>query len=247
VVDGRSAGGGLPVIDLPLVFVAGLLGSAHCLGMCGPFALSVAGGAVGLSAGLIRQLAYTLGRVSTYAFLGAIAGRLGSAAADRMSPWIDTLAWLAIAAGAVLSVQGCHSAGWLPRRFPQRASTLGCLAAGPFAGLLRGGVAGVFVAGLGTGLLPCGLVYGLLALAASRGSAGGGLLTMTVFGLGTAPLMMATGLAGSLLSLGRRQSLLRFAAICLVFSGILAMARGVYTLARAPSGSVCAACSAAAD
>jgi len=47
------------MIDLPLVFAAGLLGSAHCLGMCGAFALSVGSSAAGLGAGLVRQVVYT--------------------------------------------------------------------------------------------------------------------------------------------------------------------------------------------
>lgn len=235
------------MIDLPLVFAAGLLGSAHCLGMCGAFALSVGSGAAGLGAGLVRQVVYTLGRVFTYAFLGAVVGGLGRTAAAEMSNWIDALAWLGIAAGMVLAVQGCHSAGWLPARAAKGASAVGCLAAGSFGGLLRSGLPGVFVAGLGTGLLPCGLVYGLLALAASRGSVGGGLATMAVFGAGTAPLMMATGMGGSMISLAGRKRLLRFAAMCLLLSGILAITRGVYALARPEAGSACPACAAAGD
>jgi sulfite exporter TauE/SafE len=234
------------MIDLPLVFMAGLLGSAHCLGMCGGFALAVGSGAAGLRAGLARQTAYTAGRVCTYGFLGAVAGGLGRAAAAELSSWIDTMAWLGIAAGLVLAMEACRAAGWLPGRVARGASAMACLAGGPFRGLLRGGGwAGVFVAGLGTGLLPCGLVYGLLALAASRGTVGGGLATMLVFGAGTAPLMVATGLGGSLVSLALRQRLLRFAAGCLLLSGMLAAGRGIYALAHSASERSCPLCAAA--
>lgn len=233
------------MIDLPLVFAAGMLGSAHCLGMCGAFALTVGSGAETLGSGLARQAIYTSGRVFTYSFLGALAGGLGRSVAAKLAGGIDALAWLGIAAGIALAIQGCHSAGWLPARAARGASTMGCAAARSFGGLLRGGLPGVFVAGLGTGLLPCGLVYGLLALAGSRGSVGGGMATMAAFGAGTAPLMMAAGIGGTMVSLGGRRRLLRFAAICLLLSGIVAITRGVYALAAPAGEGVCPACAAA--
>ena len=66
------------MIELPLVFVAGILGTAHCLGMCGPFALAIGAGASGWRGALGRQFAYTAGRVFTYGVLGAIAGYGGA-------------------------------------------------------------------------------------------------------------------------------------------------------------------------
>ena len=84
------------MIELPLVFLGGLLGSAHCVGMCGGFALSIGVGAKSFTANLQRQLVYTLGRVLTYSFFGVAAGYAGF--------------WLSRRAGTLIHVQGgCRS------------------------------------------------------------------------------------------------------------------------------------------
>ena len=62
------------MIELPLLFTAGILGSTHCLGMCGPFALAIGSQAPGWKSNLLRQLVYSAGRIFTYASLGAMAG-----------------------------------------------------------------------------------------------------------------------------------------------------------------------------
>src|SRR3546814_9938372 len=60
-----------------LVFLAGLAGSLHCVGMCGGFACALGSDPRGRAATLRRQLLYNVGRVTTYMFLGALAGTLG--------------------------------------------------------------------------------------------------------------------------------------------------------------------------
>ncbi len=57
------------MIELPLVLLGGLLGSSHCIGMCGGFAISIGLGNRRLSSHVLRQLVYSSGRVFTYAFL----------------------------------------------------------------------------------------------------------------------------------------------------------------------------------
>ncbi len=83
-----------------------------------------------------------------------------------------------------------------------------------------------------TGLLPCGLVYGFLALACSTASLPRGAATMAAFGLGTVPLMVLTGTGASLVSMVTRRRLLRFAAWCVVLTGIVSLARGTMALDR---------------
>jgi sulfite exporter TauE/SafE len=118
----------------------------------------------------------------------------------------------------------------LPRRGIRRGQTP-CLAGGSLAALLRAGqLRDLFVAGLFTGLIPCGLVYGFAALAASSGTMLQGALVMTMFGLGTAPLMLLAGCAGQLLTVTFRRQLFRVAAGCLVATGLLSMARGFTAL-----------------
>lgn len=218
------------MIELPLVFVAGILGTAHCLGMCGPFVLAIGGGATGWSGALIRQLAYTAGRIFTYSVLGAAAGFGGARLAAIAPALVNLPAVLAIAAGLLLVYQGLKAAGWLPRIFRTGgpASATSCLAGGLLGQFLRQpGSSGAFLAGLFTGLLPCGLLYGMLALATSTHSILLGGLTMAVFGLGTAPLLIAAGLGGRLLGLASRRWLYAAAAWCLVLTGAVSVARGV--------------------
>lgn len=217
--------------ELPFVFVSGLLGSAHCLGMCGPFALAIGSRDHTWQANFGRQSCYTVGRVFTYSFLGACAG-WGGASLTRQSPvWVRVPAVLSIVAGLFLIYQGLNTAGAWPRwrrRSPTSlAGSAPCLAAGFFASFLRSpSPRGVFLAGLLTGFLPCGLVYAFLTLAASSASLWQGAATMALFGLGTGPVMMMTGLGGHLLGLRWRQRMLTIAAWCVVVAGFVSIARG---------------------
>lgn len=215
------------MIELPLVLLAGLLGSSHCIGMCGPFALTIGQAAPNLRQNLVRQLLYTSGRVFTYAVLGAAVGFGGWRIAQAMPAVVNLPAILAISAGLLLVWQGLLSAGVL--RFGK--AKLGndpCLAGSFFATFLTGRQGlDVFLAGLFTGLLPCGLLYAMLALAASSTNIFLAMATMIVFGLGTMPVMVATGLSGSLLGAGARRKLYSLAAWCVVATGMLSVGRGV--------------------
>ncbi len=88
----------------------------------------------------------------------------------------------------------------------------------------------VYLLGVCTGFLPCGLVYAFLALAAASGTMWQGGLRMLVFGLGTAPLMLLAGWSGSLVQLSIRRRAIRIAACCVLATGLLSIARGVQTL-----------------
>ena len=191
------------MIELPLVFLGGLLGSAHCVGMCGGFAVSIGIGSRGLACNLRRQLVYTAGRIFTYSFFGVVAGYAGFWIAGRASLWINAQAALCVIAGVLLAAQGLLALGLVPRRFWPKLRRGGsvCLAGsfvGPFLTSPRS--SHVLLAGVLTGFLPCGLVYGYLALATSSANIGEGLLTMSLFGAGTGPLMILAGAGSSLLS-----------------------------------------------
>lgn len=217
------------MITLPLVVFAGLLGSAHCIGMCGPFALMIGGSAGDWRTSLRRQVIYTAGRIFTYATLGAVAGAAGLYLVRRAPSFINVAATLAVAAGLFLVVQGLKATGMGRRRaVSQTSHPTSCLAVGFIGRFLRSpSHSAVFFAGLFTGLLPCGLVYGFLALAASSENVWQGALLMIAFGAGTAPAMIATGSGGMLLSVPARQRLLSFAAWCVVVTGLLSIGRGV--------------------
>ncbi len=221
--------------ELALIFVGGVLGSSHCLGMCGGFALTIGAGARGLRVNFVRQVVYSLGRIFTYSAAGAAAGYGGLRLAHLAPTFVHAQAVLAIVAGVLLVAVGLKSAGLLPcgrmpwRRFAvvRRSSSPPCLASGFFASYLRGpGLKNAFLSGIFTGFLPCGLVYGFLALAVSTSDLWQGLLRMAAFGCGTAPLMIATGCGGSLLGLSARSTALRIAAVCVVATGAISILRG---------------------
>ena len=234
------------MIELPLVFVAGILGTAHCLGMCGPFALTIGNVSGGWLTALGRQAAYTAGRVFAYAVLGAAAGFCGSRLTALLPGFVNIPAALAIIAGLLLTYQGLKAAGCWPQGIVSRwrkqmsasgavparrrlsSSPVTCLAGGFLGQFLRQPRAsGVFLAGVFTGLLPCGLLYGMLALATSTHSLLLGATTMIVFGLGTAPAMMLAGLGGRLVSLTSRRWLFAAAAWCLILTGMVSVVRGI--------------------
>ena len=193
-----------------LIFCGGLLGSAHCVGMCGAFALTLAAGERGWARLARRQLVYSLGRVSTYVLAGATLGYAGLRLGLELHTLGNLQGLLAVVAGLMLLAEGAFSAGLVRRPL---ANAKSCSAATTFASLLRSSDwRAVFVAGLANGLLPCGLVYAYLALACSTGDMLRGALVMASFGLGTVPALLATSLGGSFLTLGLRRRVLHVAA-----------------------------------
>jgi sulfite exporter TauE/SafE len=214
------------MIELPLILVAGVLGSTHCIGMCGPFALAIGSTASDWKQNVVRQIVYGCGRIFTYSFLGACAGFGGMALTDQFSGWTSLPALLSISAGVFLLYQGLLAAGVLPPRTVKSAGS--CLSASFFAAFIKDSRRRyVFLAGLFTGLLPCGLVYAFLALAVSSGSMISGLLTMMVFGLGTMPVMVATGCGSLFLNWRSLAQLMRIGAWAVVLAGCICVARGI--------------------
>ena len=230
------------MIELPLIFVAGILGSAHCLGMCGGFALAVGGRATTWQENAARQFLYTSGRVFTYAVLGAIAGYSGLRVTSQFPALLSLPAVLSLVAGGVLIYQGLLAAGWLPQQ--GLAGQPACVASSLFASFITGpSWLQAFLAGVFTGLLPCGLLYGMVALAASTRAILPGMAVMMIFGLGTAPAMVLAGFSRNLLGLAWRKPLFKLAAICLIVTGAVSMTRGAtLLLAPSPSSAACPFC-----
>ena len=221
------------MVELPLVFLGGLLGSTHCVGMCGGFAVSIGVGADRWQTNVAKQICYTAGRVATYALLGALAASVGARLSYSVGSLRVAQASLAIVAGVALVGVGAYHLGLLPRRLSGRSS-IGCLAGKLFGPLFHTPHwSSHFAAGVLTGFLPCGLVYAFLALAASSGGIAAGAAQMAAFGMGTAPLMIATGCASRMVSLGARRRALTVAAWCLVFTGVWSLGRGYYAYSAA--------------
>jgi hypothetical protein len=164
-------------------FIAGLVTSLHCAGMCGPLACSVM--PVRREQGDLSTAAttYHLARLTAYTALGAVAGGLGrlplawvSASALRWLPWLGVVFFVGLALR------------W--DRFLPKVPLLGRAFIG-ISGRFRGKPPALTSAALGlaTPLLPCGPLYFLIGLALLSGSAGRGAEFMLAFGLGTVPLL----------------------------------------------------------
>lgn len=210
-----------------MILGGGFLGSAHCVGMCGGFALALGAAGRSHATNLLRQLTYGLGRVFTYSFFGVTAGYAGNRLTTEWNSLVNIQAVLSIAAGLLLVIQGLEAAGAFRWRKPKSA-TVPCLGPTMFGALLRATrLRSVFLAGLVNGLLPCGLVYAFVALAASSGDLWRGGATMMLFGLGTLPVMTLVGAGGLLLQAALRRRFFALAAWCVVLTGMLSILRGL--------------------
>jgi len=263
--------------DLSLVLIGGLLGSSHCVGMCGGFAVALGSGTATWRENLLRQSVYGVGRIFTYTTLGAAAG-FGGRKLVLSTSLFNVQAVLAIAAGLLLVSHGFRATS-LWETIKQRlrrsravanfqplvlASSIAdrppgfklpiCLQPGLLGSLLRrSGIGGPLLGGVMTGFLPCGLVYAMLALAVSSGNLADGAFTMICFGAGTLPLMIGLGLGASLVGLANRRRMFELAAWCIVVTGGLSLARGSYALTlpsqtlTEPATPTCPLCKPAAE
>ena len=219
------------MIELPLIFVGGLLGSAHCIGMCGPLAISLSASSPSGQSIIGRQMFFSLGRVFTYGFCGALAGFGGAWLSTGSRGFVLSQSWLGILAGSLLLVMGLVTAGVLPKPATRLLSAVPCGAFGWLKTFLTSsGWRGPLLAGVFTGFIPCGLVYAFLLKAGSSGSLWLGWLTMVAFGLGTIPLMALVGTSGRLLSMTNRARVFKFAAWCIVLTGAISIVRGAAQL-----------------
>ena len=218
-----------------LIFLAGLAASWHCVAMCGGFACALSGGRGGWHA-TRRQLLYNAGRVTTYCFLGALAGALtaGICTARPGAPPLESVQRvLAVASGLLILTIGAQFLGLLQgvRRAPM-VGFGGEVLAGALRDLQRApGLAAPLAFGVANGFLPCPLVYGMLAQAAASGDAVAGMATMAAFGAGTFPAMAVMGGFGGWLRLrlAQRPGWRRGAGIA---AGVFFVALGLVTLAR---------------
>lgn len=189
-----------PVLSAALV--TGLLGSAHCLGMCagisGLFAVNAGIGT--LRRQLPMAIAYNTGRVLTYAILGAIVASFGSALIASK----PTLARpILLITGTVIILIGLQVAfNWRLLNPIERMGGVLWQKLAPIARHLVPVTSMPRALGLGLlwGWLPCGLVYSVLLIAATTAQPLTGAVTMVAFGIGTMPAMVLTGVGAAQLS-----------------------------------------------
>lgn len=214
------------------VLGASLVGSPHCLAMCGPLALNFA------REGRRGMMAYQIGRATSYTLAGSVAGALGGVGLGiHAPPWLSLLTLLMIALALIVSgTRAFTNRAWhlpmpeIPRRFFQR--------------ILRGRFTparSAYLGGMLTVFLPCGHLYGFLAGAMTTGSALGGAIFMVTFWLGTVPALgFGMGGLGKLLQPGFKRHP-RWAGTLLILAGLISLmafaANLSLTESKAESGS----------
>lgn len=211
------------------LLAAGLTAAAsvHCAGMCGPFVLAVAVRDRERRWRLVgNQLLLQLGKATTYAFLGALAGlaggRLMSSGWFRWSGQglaLLSAVLLALAGLTLLGKKSGTPAAWVVQLAGAGKRLLGPLLAERPAG-------SALVIGMTLGALPCPLVYAGLALAAATGSPAQGAATLAGVALGTVPALLAVALVGVALPQTTRHQLAKA-------GGVLLLAMAAVTLFRA--------------
>ena len=204
--------------------ILGLLGGGHCIGMCGGLmgALTLAIPPEQRARRFRLLIASTLGRIRSDTTAGLLIGLAGWAVASSPAAMV-----LRVIAALLLITMGLYLAGWwsgltriealgrgLWRHIQPVASKLLPVSTLPRALLL----------GALWGWLPCGLVYSTLLWAASQGSASESALLMLAFGLGTWPVLLATGLAAERITALLRKRGIRIA------GGLLVILFGIWTL-----------------
>lgn len=217
------------MIAAPLaILAASLIGSVHCAAMCGGFVCFYTGSTpnhpVSPARSLHKHVMYNVGRLLSYAALGAAAGALGA--------HVTHLTALAgIARGAAI-VSGTLLIAWaLTDLLSRRGIRVRSLDVPPIWKRAAGTVllkireqppsVRAFTTGVLTGALPCGWLYVFVAAAGGTGSALGGVASMTVFWFGTLPALVAVGVGAQRILIPFRERLPQLSAVAVLVTGIL--------------------------
>jgi uncharacterized protein len=205
-------------------FLVGLVGSLHCIGMCGPIAIALPVPDSSNLSFFTGRILYNLGRVVTYAFLGAVLGIVGSKIALAGAQQV-----VSIILGVVIII-----AVLLPQKYKNNfaqhpviqkfahplKSNIGVL-------FKKGTFSAMFLIGILNGFLPCGLVYVALAGAIASGDAISGAAVMILFGLGTVPAMFAASVFGKFINIGIRTKIRKAVPVLAILLGVIFILRGM--------------------
>lgn len=204
--------------------IFGLLGSFHCVGMCGPIAFLMPVDHNNPTKKFVQTLSYHLGRLLTYALIGFMFGELGKrlnlfGLQQQLSIGIGLLMILVILLPSHIFNRYNFSKP-MYKLVGKVKSALGKQLKSKSKGTF-------FTLGLLNGLLPCGLVYMAVFGAIATGDALTGALYMFVFGLGTVPLMTTAIYLGNFLKGKAKKRIVKFIPVAVILMGCLFILRGL--------------------
>ena len=224
-------------------FILGLVSSFHCVGMCGPLAMSLPVQNMNPARKTMAIVLYHAGRVITYSLLGLLFGLLG-----RHLFIAGYQRWVSISLGIIILLV----IAWQKLFRHYRLGFVGEKFTAMVSGWMRyawnhHSAFSSLLFGMLNGLLPCGMVYYALAGAFGMGSLSGGIYFMMFFGMGTLPLMLSVHFFGNAyLTASIRTKLRKLVPVFIGFMGLLLILRGLNlgipyispTLASSPSQAV---------
>ncbi|NOZ47067.1 MAG: sulfite exporter TauE/SafE family protein [Chlorobi bacterium] len=211
-------------MELLAALTLGLLGSFHCVGMCGPIALALPLNRNSLLTKIIGATLYNIGRTITYAVMGALFGLFGK---GLVLAGFQNIISIILGSIMILSV-------FTPLLFKKTRSLESYIAV--FTGKLKGRLrqlfainsySSLFFIGLLNGLLPCGLVYMAIAGALATGSVYSGTVFMVLFGIGTIPMMFGISVISSSVSISVRNKIKKVMPVFIVLLGLVFILRGL--------------------
>ncbi|MBN9336993.1 MAG: sulfite exporter TauE/SafE family protein [Chryseobacterium sp.] len=202
----------------------GFASGFHCIGMCGPIALSM-----GLTKNqkanfYLQNLTYQLGRILTYSILGAVLGIIGqSFELAGFQKYLTVSVGILLIIMAISSFGGKDFATKIP--FVSKALLKVKMKLGKI--LQRPDYKSRFATGILNGFLPCGMVYMALTASLAAGGIWQGSLFMLLFGLGTFPFMFTVVFLGNFITTTFRVKILRLIPVMMIFLGGLFILRGL--------------------
>jgi sulfite exporter TauE/SafE len=203
--------------------VLGLVSSFHCVGMCGPLALSLPIAHLSKAKQHLSMLLYNTGRIVTYSILGLLFGLAG-----RKLYLAGLQQWFSIIAGSIMlafAIQYFIGKRPFQPRWMHGFNML--VQRGMSAALHAKSILGIFFLGMANGLLPCGMVYLAIAGALSTSQVYESVLFMAVFGAGTLPAMLLLGVFGLRADLSFRRKIKQAMPFVIASVAVLLILRGM--------------------
>lgn len=209
-------------MELWTALVLGFVGSFHCVGMCGPIAMSIPRDSSKISSLTLNATIYNSGRILTYSLFGLLFGLLGTQLTiSGFQGWLSILLGVSLVFGVILNRYfKKNEKSKLYNRITEFITTK--------YGLLirKRSLSALFGMGILNGLLPCAFVYSGLAVAVLTESIAHSMMYMTLFGIGTFPAMFFMYLAPSILSLDLRNSIKKLVPYFAFSLGVFLILRG---------------------
>ena len=210
---------------LEIGFFMGLLGSVHCIGMCGPLVMALPISNLNAIQKVVATILYHVGKIATYGLLGLIVGFFG-----KQIPFYNVQQHLSIVIGSLMLVYVLwvfylhpkRKLGFLKIEWLQKPiiNALGKL-------FKQNNASSFLLIGMLNGLLPCGMIYLALGSAWAGQSVVQSGLFMVLFGLGTMPALLLAAFGGQLLGLVFRQRIQKALPFILTIMGVLLILRGM--------------------